>query len=70
MGCENCRHLTAVGLHDTGPRPTALGADALTSQLMRLKRKLPFCAEETLYALRNLKSSTMVSQIENKVKNI
>ena len=21
MDCENCRHLTVVGLHDTGPRP-------------------------------------------------
>ena len=20
MDCENCRHLTVVGLHDTGPR--------------------------------------------------
>ena len=27
--CENCRHLTVVGLHDTGPRSAAREADAL-----------------------------------------
>ena len=26
MDCENCRHLTVVGLHDTGPR-TSLADD-------------------------------------------
>ena len=30
MDCENCRHLTVVGLHDTGPMCAALEVDALT----------------------------------------
>ena len=29
MDCGNCRHLTVVGLHDTGPRSAALEVDAL-----------------------------------------
>ena len=30
--CENCRYLTVVGLHDTGPRSAALEVDALTTR--------------------------------------
>ena len=29
MDCENCRHLTVVGLHDTGSRSAGLETDAL-----------------------------------------
>ena len=29
MDCENCRHLTVVGLHDTGPRAEHDDTDAL-----------------------------------------
>ena len=35
MDCEDCRHLTVVGLHDTGPRSDVIEAGALTTRPTR-----------------------------------
>ena len=41
MDCENCRHLTVVGLHDTGPRSlTKTTMDKLETRQRATKRKL------------------------------
>ena len=47
MDCEDCRHLTVVGLHDTGPRGSALTQD------QPVLAQTPYCREGTNFLVSN-----------------